>query len=251
MRTETIFGIVVVALLVVGALVLYPSPQTSTSTSALGATLFTSGISPQGLELEVSLNSTKIPAHSSIAAYVEVQNTLKQNASFAWVTNPNMSAWGGYDFVCGGNDLLLGFAVFEGTYSAKNFSMAETELQLAPPFYPPCMAVLLPAEVTFLPGGDRTIATYNASMGQQPSSLVAAENATTGSCSGSGLSGHGGSIGCSATNNGLLGYWNDSVASGGDLNFTSRAFMYFPPGRYTIVAADDWNQYVYATFVVD
>jgi hypothetical protein len=51
-------------------------------------------------------------------------------------------------------------------------------------------------------------------------------------------------------NNGLVGYWNDSVPSGGDLNFTSKAFVYFPPGRYTIVAADDWTQHVYVTFSV-
>jgi hypothetical protein len=49
---------------------------------------------------------------------------------------------------------------------------------------------------------------------------------------------------------GLVGSWNHGVAAGGDLNFTSPAFVYFSPEEYTIVATDDWNQYVYAILVV-
>jgi hypothetical protein len=34
------------------------------------------------------------------------------------------------------------------------------------------------------------------------------------------------------------------------LTLTSKSFSYFPSGEYTIVATDDWNQYVYAYFTV-
>jgi hypothetical protein len=41
-----------------------------------------------------------------------------------------------------------------------------------------------------------------------------------------------------------------SIPTEGNLGFSSPAFVHFPPGDYTIVATDQWNQYVYATFVV-
>ncbi|MDA4118301.1 MAG: hypothetical protein OK455_08155 [Thaumarchaeota archaeon] len=34
------------------------------------------------------------------------------------------------------------------------------------------------------------------------------------------------------------------------MNSSSPAFTYFPPGEYTIVATDLWNQYIYTTFQV-
>jgi len=227
--------------------------KTSTETANEGPLLYTSGVSPEGLQLELVLNSSSVQSHGAITAQIEVFNTLDRNVSVSGlVQNQNISEWNGDDNTCGSNpsSSLVGFAVFEGHYSTGNISAAGPPLQLAPPFYPPCAFTINPNAVTFLPNGDQAIASIDSGQGQQSSYQVTAElNATTRYCTGSGIGGHGGEIDCGA-NPGLVGYWNHGIAAGGDLNFTSPAFVYFSSGEYTIVATDAWNQYVYATFVV-
>jgi hypothetical protein len=260
---------IVVAGLVVGGIYVSPyfgktvtmtSTATTTSTTTVVSTAsanegplsYASGVSPDGLQLKVTLNSSSIQSHGALTAHIEILNMQSRNVSLAVVTNPYASDWDGVDFVCSSNPShsLVGFALFKGHLSAANISAAGSPLQLAPPVYPPCAFRLGPNETTFLPNSDQTISSSYYDQAQQPSYPVTAElNATTGSCVGSGLSGHGGSVDC-GTSPGLLGYWNPGTAPGGDLNFTSPAFSYFPRGEYTIVATDDWNQYVYAYFTV-
>jgi plastocyanin len=74
--------------------------------------------------------------------------------------------------------------------------------------------------------------------------VTAEVNATTGSCVASGTS-----LSCGGSS-GLVGYWNPGFGYTGNTTFTSKDFNYFPSGEYTIVAADDWGQTVYAQFQV-
>ena len=280
---------IVVAALVIGAAILASSylgtattvtgtsTATSTGTSATtvsstiistvtadeGPLLYTSSVSPDGLQLNVVLNSSSIQSHGALTAQIELVNTLNRNVSAslppwsqATLATETIYVWSGYDQICSYNpsDFVVDFAVFQGHFSAGNISAAGSPLRLAPPFYPPCGATnVYPSAVTLLPGGDLTNYTdiNYTQPPPRPSYTVKAEvNATTYYCTGSGLGGNGGEIDCGVTP-GLVGYWNSSPTStGGDLNFTSPAFTYFPPGEYTIVATDPWNQYVYAYFVV-
>jgi hypothetical protein len=225
----------------------------SSVTSSEAPLAYVSSISQEGLQLRVTLNSSSIRSHGGLTAQIEVLNTLNRNISFSALSqNQKISEWNGDDNICGENPSysLAGFAVFQGHFSADNISAAGSPLQLAPPFYPPCAFTLPASAVTFLPNGKQAIATYGSGQPQSSSFPVKAElNATTRYCTGSGIGGHGGEISCGASP-GLVGYWSHSIAAGGNMNFTSPAFTYFPAGQYTIVATDDWNQYVYAYFVV-
>jgi hypothetical protein len=218
-----------------------------------GPLLYSSAVSPDGLQLKVTLNTSSILSHGAVTARIELLNTLNRNISLPIVANQNMSRFDGQDFLCdvdNPSDSFLVYAVFKGHFSAANTSAAGYPLRLAPPLYPPCPFRLPLNGTTFLPNSDNTFSLSYSGKTQQPSYRATAEiNATTGSCVGSGFSGHGGSIDCGA-NPGLVGYWSPNISPRGNLNFTSPAFVYFPSGEYTIVAADDWNQYVYAYFTV-
>jgi len=225
----------------------------SSATSSQAPLAYISGISQEGLQLRVTLNSSSIQPNGALTAQIEVLNTLNRNVTFSTLAqDPEISDWNGVDNICGENPSysLAGFAVFQGHFSADNISAAGPPLQLAPPFYPPCAFTLPASAVTFLPNGAQAVATIGSGQPQSSSFPVKAEiNATTRYCTGSGMGGQGGEINCGASP-GLVGYWNRSVAAGGNMNFTSPAFTYLPAGEYTIVATDDWNQYVYAYFVV-
>lgn len=222
-----------------------------------GPSLYVSGVSPTGIELEMALNTSSIQSHGALIAEIEVVNTLDRNVSLSmppWSANQTIYVWSGYDQICNENpsDFVASFEVLQGHFTAANISAAGTPLREAAPFYPPCPGGAWPGGVTLLPNSDLTNYTdINYSVGPpRPSYTVKAEvNATSYYCSGSGVSGNGGEVDCGNTP-GLVGYWNTSISVNGDLNFTSPAFTYFPPGEYTIVAADQWNQYVYATFQV-
>lgn len=206
----------------------------------------TNGV-PQGLQLRVTLSSSSVQSHGAISARVEVFNTLDRNVSFSGlVQNQKISGWNGYDYLCGNpTSSVLGFALFRGHFAAGNISAAGQPLQLAPPEVVLCPFSPIARAVTFLPEGDHAVVTTDMASGP----LTVSVNATTGYCNAQKFSGGGGDVTCPA-NLGLVGYWNDSVTAPGNLNFTSPAFVYFPPGEYTMEAADVWNQYVYATFVV-
>ena len=154
---------------------------------------------------------------------------------------------GGIPLGWNGAGNLAGFAVFEGDVAATNLSKAGQQLELDPAVFIPCPTEEgFPANATFFPESDRVFYAYG---------VVAAINAKTLGCETNGQESQ-----CTGT--GLVGYWNDSVSAGGNVSwvgnfgylgnvgFSSPAFVHFPPGEYTIVATDQWNQYVYATFVV-
>jgi hypothetical protein len=216
--------------------------QASTPSALAGPPAFTSGVSPQGLQLEVTLNSSSIQSHGGISARVEAFNTLNRNVSLSGlVQNQNISEWSGDDYVCDSPSTIVGFALFRGHFAAGNISVAGQPLQLAPPEVIYCAASMQPVAVTFLPKGDQAVAT---DVFQISYPVTVSVNATTGDC------GDNPELVGLCTRTALSGYWNDSIPAQGALNFTSPAFVYFPPGEYTVAATDLWNQYVYATFAV-
>ena len=208
-------------------------PQVSSSSARARSLTFTSGVSPQGLQLRVILNSSSIQSYGAISGRVEVFNKLNRNVSLSGlVQNQNISDWNGDDYLCAnGASSIVGFALFRGHFAAGNISAAGQPLQLAPPEVIYCASSSPPTAVTFLPEGDQAVATDDF---QKSYPVTVSVNATTG-----------------YANPGLVGYWNDSIPTQSDFGFTSPAFVYFPPGEYTIVATDLWSQFVYTTFVVE
>jgi hypothetical protein len=217
--------------------------QVSTSSALAGSLAFTSGVSPQGLQLEVTLNASSVQSHGAVSARVEAFNTLDRNVSLSGLAqNQNILEWSGDDYVCDSPSTIVGFALFRGHFAAGNISAAGQPLQLAPPeVFWGCGYFSSPVAVTFLPEGDQAVAT---DVFQSSGPVTVSVNATTGDC------GDNPELGGLCTGKGLSGYWNDSIPAPGALNFTSPAFVYFPPGEYTIAATDLWDQYVYATFAV-
>jgi hypothetical protein len=234
--------------------------SSTSSTVSEGPLGLASGVSPEGLQLKMTLNSTSIPSHGALAAQIQVVNTLNQNVSIPMpgynqtITGlgQTMESLNDFDYTCSQNPshFLADFALFQGHITAANLSSAGTPLSLnphfvlfCPPFYDG------QGQDTFLRKSNQVIATYDLTNEILP--LTAAVNATTFYCTGSELAGGGGEFDCGNTT-GLVGYWNASVPleHGAIPGLNSPAFVYFPPGEYTIVACDAFNQYLYATFVV-
>jgi hypothetical protein len=268
-RKEGAF-MVVQAAIVVAVLALVSLPVSSTNEQQVSTTStvneeqqvwFSSGVSPDGLQLRMVLNSTSIQSHGALSAQIEVVNTLNHNVSISMPSynqtitglGQTMESLNLYDFTCGQNpsDFLADFALFQGHITAANLSSAGTPLRLATVFEPPCPVFYVgEAPATFLPNSFQVIATYGAVNESQSAAVNATVFATTFYCTGSGLLGGGGEIDCGVTP-GLVGYWNASIPiQNGQLGLNSPALVYFPPGEYTIVACDAFNQYLYATFVV-
>ena len=223
----------------------------STATVQAGPVLYTSSVSSDGLQLQVALNSSTAGPKGEVTVHIKVLNTLNRNVSLGVVTNENISAWDGTDFFCGENPSysLVGFGVFSGHFTAENISKAGSPLQLAAPIEAPCPYRLPLNDTTFLPNSDKTISFNYYGQTQEPSLPVTAEvNATTGYCTSS-PSGTETSVSC-ATTPGLLGYWVPGATNAGNFTLAAKGFAYFPPGEYTIVATDNWNQNIYATFDV-
>ena len=234
----------VIALIALPAQSINQMQVETTSTSSGGQLAFTSGVSPQGLQLRVMLNSSGIRSHGVLLASVEVHNTVNRNVSFSGVSeNQNISEWNYDDYLCPAS-FLLGYAVFQGHFAAGNISSAGPPLRVVPESVVLCPSSPISGAVTFLPGGDRAVVGSGAFAYQATLQL----NATTKYINCNELAGGGGEFHGGASP-GLVGYWNYSVPAADDMNFTSPGFVYFPPGEYTIAAADDWNQYVYAAFV--
>ena len=198
------------------------------------------------------LNSSSIQSHGALKVQIELQNTLNRNVSLAVVANQNMSRWDEVDFLCSENpsDSLVGFALFSGHFSAGNISAAGSPLQLGElGFYPPCAFRLGLNDTTFLPNSDKTISFSYYGQTQEPSYQVTAEvNATTGYCVSTTTAAYV-SVNCGG-NSALFGYWNPALGNSGNATLAAKNFVFFRSGEYTIVATDDWNQYVYAYFAV-
>ncbi|HVB94973.1 MAG TPA: hypothetical protein VND41_00040 [Nitrososphaerales archaeon] len=240
------------ALIVAGVLAIVALPSSSvpvsqvsssSTTQPTGPLMFTSPVSPQGLQLKVSLNSTTMQSHGAISGQVEVVNTLNQNVTLSGlVQNQNVSEWG-FSYVPCGTSLFMGFGVFNGRVTAANLSTAGLPVELIPPLEMACPFPIGYTSATFLPDGSQVIAWFGSGEPPPGHPVTQAQLDVTTYYSTKGYSG------CCQTK-GLLGYWNDSITNKGDLSLASPAFVYFTPGEYTIVAADDWDQYVYVSFVV-
>jgi hypothetical protein len=227
--------------------------QTTSSTSSTVPIVLYSTISPAGLRLQVTLNSSSVQPRGEVAVQIELLNTMNHNVSLALGTNQNVSTWNGDDFFCGENPSydLVGFALFAGHFSADNISAAGLPLQLTAPIAVPCAFRLGLNNATFLPNSDKTISFSYYEQTQQPSCLVTAEvNATTGYCVTTSSSENSTTFGTCSTTSGIIGYWNPGFGYTGNTTFSSNDFTYLPSGEYTIVATDAWNQYVYAYITV-
>jgi len=235
------------------------SASVSTGSSPFPEEVYLSGVSPDGLQLAVLVNSSTVQRGGAVSVQMAVLNTLDSNVSPQVVTNQNISSWNGYDFLCGLNpsDSLVGFAVFAGHWSAGNVSAAGDPLQLMASVSTECALTRYPNGVTFLPASDR--ATYYCDHPEDAecpySSTSAVEvNASTGYCvpvpyqvNNQNFTGYG----CGTQSDALFGYWDTSQhLSPQNATLASGSFVYFPRGEYTIVATDDWNQSAYAYFTV-
>ena len=130
----------------------YRSTQSATSSDSAsasetvngGAISLASGISPDGLQLRMMLNSSVIQAREPITGQIEVVNTLDGNASVSVIVqNQNVSAWGGYPGLafCPSNS-ILGYALFQGDFSSENISQAGPPLRLTPLIVTSCGAAI-------------------------------------------------------------------------------------------------------------
>ncbi len=226
-----------------------PRVSSPTSSTASGTTpVFASGVAADGLQLKMTLNATSMRPDGAITGNVTVVNTSNQNATVSTLgESQNITEWSNYDNVCP-SDFFMGYALFEGHLTARNVSSAATPVRLAPLMNLQCGAGGSgPGAVTFLPNPDQAMGRVVDQA--EPSYLVRDQlNVTTLFCNVTESSAE--SFACNWATPGIVGYWNWSIPNAGNPGFTSPAFVRFSPGEYTIVAWDDWGQFVYATFVV-
>lgn len=284
-----------VALLVVGTLVAYTYTGTSgkseTSLSSTGSstsvtsnqlTFFNSSISPDGLQIEVALNTTSLREGRGLSAEVFLTNTLARNVSLATnFTVPDQALVAmGRGYACDGAGLLgiLNSALYQGHYTATNFSQEAVPLLLEAPLSHGCpnpFYYVQPSSqnVEFAPSSDRATLsgqgtmsmhlgfwTVNATAGTSkfgPSTIV--QNGSTTTSSGGTQLG----FAYGPVYEGLRGYWtlplngnyifvepynNSTVLQA--LKEAHDLYQEFPPGSYTVAAEDYWNQTVFAYFEV-
>jgi hypothetical protein len=225
--------------------------QTRTVYSSLGV-VSKSDVSSSGLQLRVGMNSSTLELGGTAFIQVEVWNTLGHNVSVAVGPNQNISAWNSDDFVCAQNPSysLVGFAIFQGHETSVNISSAGTPLQIAAPAALPCAYRMTPDNASFLGNSDEAIASASYGGTQETTYPVTAlANATTSYCSNSSSGDGSGTVACPSLS-GVVGYWKQGFGYTGDMSLGSSDFTYLPPGQYTVVATDAWNQYVYAYFNV-
>jgi hypothetical protein len=220
---------------------------TSVTTVTHTVIVYSSAVSPTGLQLELWFNSTSLPEGGGVTAQIHLVNTLARNATMTPVysSNSTISEWGSYDFFCGSVGAYIGFALFSGHFTPANMSLAGNPLTLAPSVGIPCITESPPASLVWLPYSERVVAYYN--FGQPPMMKQAELNATTESCRNAGVS----TI-CGDLDDSLFGYWSPTMpfVNGSNATTSSNYFSYFAPGEYTLVVADLWNQTVYGYFEV-
>jgi hypothetical protein len=293
---------IVMGLLVVGALVAYTyigqptvsgsgaSSQPSSATPTAEWSTFNSTVSQSGLRLQIRLNATTLQVGKGLSAGTYLFNTLSRNVSLS----PDFSMDAGLvamsrNVQCGGAGLdgMLASAVYQGHYTASNFSHAAVPLMLEPPVPHGCPAYYYQdiQEVEFAPNSD--VATvfamgpYCANGASCRQTVEMHISAGTGNCTavpyrygsvtivvnGSTTTSSGGTQLDLAwpSGNGLTGYWttpsngtyvtidmhsNATVVQGLDSVY-QHYYHGFTPGSYTLVAEDLWNQTVFASFIVE
>lgn len=229
--------------------------QVSTSSATSTAPLvFASSVAANGIQVKLYLNSTNMRSGGAITGFVTVVNTSDQNVTVTPLQQDlNLSTWPGYWVwaidPCGFQYIPGGYAVFQGHFTAGNISLAaHNPLVLTPGPGGSCPEPPTRwGAITFLPGGGQAVGrmtVVDTPTEFRPDQL----NVTSYVCTGE----PGSANVCSVNPErpGLVGYWYKTSVCNGNPVCTFLPFAPFSPGQYTIVAWDDWDQYVYVTFVV-
>lgn len=229
--------------------------QVSTSSATSTAPLvFASAVAANGLQVKLYLNSTSMRSDGAITGFVTVANTLDQNVTVTPLPqdlNSTMPAsWISAIDPCGSIAFPGGYAVFQGHFTTENISLAaHNPLVLTPGPGGSCTVVTHLDALTFLPGGGQAVGRIIDVANPNPEIFLPDQlNVTSYVCTGE----PGSANVCSVDPEfpGLVGYWYKTSVCNGNPVCTFLPFAPFSPGQYTIVAWDDWNQYVYVTFVV-
>lgn len=266
-------------------------PFTSPTSPANGhAATFYSSVSPQGLQLEITLNTTAVSRGEPIQAKVSLVNTLARSVSLQ--VNPSayaaIDSWDRSESACGLSQVahVFGFALFEGHYVSSNVSEAGQPVMLAPPvgvFCPnPYYSQSYVQNVEFSPRSDTATLSANDSYSSdfKPQTLMMQLDAFTGGCSTSTYEVVGGtevSGGTTSTyghsthltyscggGSALDGYWtlpangtgvfidstSNETITRGLKSLYNNYFSQFQALPYTIEAKDVWNQTAFAYFSV-
>ena len=278
---------VVIAVIVVSGLA-FVSSMNWPSRSTVGTvpqTTFYSGVSPQGLQLQIKLNASEVPQGGALQAHMFLVNTLPESVTLHtdFAANPNIDPWNWDDYLCGMSPVehTFVFALLQGHYTAANLTQAGAPLTLAPPVAISCPNFAYGESyiqnVEFAPNSDMATFSANASSSAdfKPQTIRMQLNATTGYCTESPYqytetqtvggtttvtSGTEFSLSCGANGvDSLTGYWSPygscAYPAGKGANGTAQGlygscFHQFAPGTYTVVAEDLWNQSAFAYFKV-
>jgi hypothetical protein len=224
------------------------SIATTTVTDAVSSAPTNLTLTSSGLELDVGLNATVVASGEAVAAQLTIFNSLDQNLSLIpnYPVNSTISSWDNYDFFCGEPifSAMIGYALFQGSYSAGNASMAGSPLQLSPPVNIGCVTYSNPDSIVFLPNSDTAV--IYSSYSPDGSTEHIAVGASTESCQ----TNSAGAYLC-GLDRGLSGYWNTTAPiTEQQAAIGSPFFRYLSPGQYTLEVQDMWNQTVYAHFRV-
>ena len=264
-------------------------PSSRPAIGGVSETTFSSGASPQGLQLLIELNASEVPEGGALQAHVLLVNTLSENVLLRpdFAANPNIDPWNWDDYLCGMSPVehIFGFALLQGHYAAANLSQAGDPITLAPPVAIPCpnsaYAESYIQNGEFAPNSDMATFSANASSSAdfKPQTIRMQLNATTGMCTmfpyqytgtntvgGAATSSTGTAYSLSCGSNGvdsLTGYWDSlanchsqlsPVANGtgtqGLGTLYDNCFHQLTAGPYTIVTEDLWNQTAFAYFDV-
>ena len=258
-------------------------PSGRSTTGGVSQATFYSGVSSQGLQLQIKLNASEVPQGGALQAHVLLVNTLSESVTLHpnFTANPNIDSWNWDDYLCGGSPVehAFGFALLQGHYTAANLSQAGPPITLAPPVAIPCVNSAYGESyirsVEFAPNSDMAAFSANASDSAyfKPQTIRMQLNATTGSCTESPYqytetqtvrgtttvtSGTDYSLSCGSNGvDSLTGYWSPygscTYPAGKGANGTAQGldgscFHQFAPGSYTIVAEDLWNQTAFGYF---
>ncbi len=270
-------ALAVIIAVIVGAtgLVLIAQQVGDNSVSGAGEhpSTFYSTVSPQGLQLQVELNTTAIRTGGALTAQVLLFNTLARNLSLVpdYSAMKELAKWDWDLSLCGSSPVYdaFSFALFQGHYTSANISLATGPLRLAPPTLSTCAFAGFQAyvqKIEFAGGSHLATITANPSgesnpLGMQAWSVKMQANATTGYCktsssivtvttteNGSETTSTVGEPGSECgLGNSLNGYWTWPTTN--DNCFDCNLHQ-FPIGSYTLVAEDVWNQTAYAYFQV-
>ncbi|MGA1975714.1 MAG: hypothetical protein ABSG92_08765 [Conexivisphaerales archaeon] len=191
-------------------------------------------VSSSGLGMNLTVSSGSITCGGTVYANVSLFNTLDVNLTLPLFTSSLLTDWGHHSAYICGSDLPVQLAVFDGYYTASNFSEAGEPLQLAfPDFFPPCPTpVPSPSGLVFLPdsGIAYGVSSYPSLNGQLVTVSVSLENFACG-------------VGACDDETGASGYYSASTV-------TNNGFLLFQFGAYTIAASDVWGDTALVHFVV-